>query len=86
MDDKPSDNARETCFVQLDGHGASSPLGDRIRGEQDEIKVAGSPSRDTVTPSRSNLHCVTFHDVTYEVPQRKRCVRQPNKVILNAVR
>lgn len=71
-DNAPADPIKETCFVRLDEHA-------------DEIKAPGS-AEFTVSPDRGNLHCVTFHDVSYEVPQRKRCIRQPNKIILNSVR
>ena len=39
-----------------------------------------------VQPSMKSLHCVSFHDITYEVTQRKCFRRRPNKVILNSVR
>ena len=29
---------------------------------------------------------ITFHDLSYEVTQRKYCKRLPNKTILNSVR
>ena len=39
-----------------------------------------------VTPSTSSMHCVSFHDLTYQVTQRKCCKRLPDKTILNSVR
>ena len=39
-----------------------------------------------VRPSTSSMHCVSFHDLTYQVTQRKLCKRLPNKTILNSVR
>ena len=37
-------------------------------------------------PSTSSMHCVSFHDLTYQVTQRKCCRRLPDKTILNSVR
>ena len=34
----------------------------------------------------SSMHCVSFHDLTYQVTQRKCCRRLPDKTILNSVR
>ena len=39
-----------------------------------------------VRPSTSSMHCVSFHDLTYQVTQRKCCKRLPDKTILNSVR
>ena len=39
-----------------------------------------------VRPSTSSMHCVSFHDLTYQVTQRKLCKRLPDKTILNSVR
>ena len=48
--------------------------------------AALQPQLETRTEPRVSVSSITFHDLSYEVPQRKRCKKLPNKTILNSVR
>ena len=43
-------------------------------------------SRLLVRPSVSSMHCVSFHDLRYEITQRKCFRRLPDKIVLNSLR
>lgn len=50
-------------------------------------EVAGElTAHENLKPSPHHLYTICFHDITYEVKQRKYCRRISDKVILNSVR
>ena len=58
-----------------------------------DTSLSGSPSQShgrrltEIKPSVSSLHCLSFHDIRYEVTQHTKCFKSlPNKVILNSIR
>lgn len=54
--------------------------------EMDVVNVAKQPVYHFPDRGSANGRSVSFHDVCYEVPQRKCFVRKPNKMILKSVR
>jgi len=67
-------------------------IGTETSGYDSGREVVGVPLSNLggwkvkVRPSTSSMHCVSFHDLTYQVTQRKLCKRLPDKTILNSVR
>lgn len=53
---------------------------------EDGPNHVGTPAPALLETPRASVSSITFHDLSYEVPQRKRCKRLPNKTILNSVR
>jgi len=69
--------------VETTGHDLGQGSGEEVVG----VPLSNFGGRTMkVTPSTSTMHCVSFHDLTYQVTQRKCCKRLPDKTILNSVR
>ena len=69
--------------VETTGHDLGQGSGEEVVG----VPLSNFGGRTVkITPSTSNIHCVSFHDLTYQVTQRKCCKRLPDKTILNSVR
>ena len=82
----------EQCLTFVNSHVAAGVPTEVETTEVQTAGVVGPPLSNfagrkvKVRPSTSSMHCVSFHDLTYQVTQRKLCKRLPDKTILNSVR
>jgi len=82
----------EQCLTFVNAHVAAGVPTEVETTEVQTAEVVGPPLSNfagrkvKVRPSTSSMHCVSFHDLTYQVTQRKLCKRLPDKTILNSAR
>ena len=64
----------------------SITLGRESDDEEDEFNQNGNLRLQEYSIPKKRFTGLSFHDVSYEVMQRKRCRKLPNKTILHSIR